>query len=355
LDTLSLHDALPIFLRGVYNVDRWMILTQRQRVNPGYRLTFGAQMMGRDLRKNRGQTERANVYVRFYDKDGKRVQERYWADAYTRFLLGTSKWRPYQLTIDIPKNAVEAEFGLICQMTGWIYFDDAEMILGEPAPWKEIQTKYVDYYYLDGSPFPGGDVDRETAFVERTVKMLKLKPEGKVSYYYYPSEEKFREMFGVKTGHERAMWKKQELHTVKPYEDHEMIHMLMAPLGYPPFGLGEGAVFYVLGAWPDGRDVHMVAKELLVQKQIPGLYQLIDRDVMDRIGMSKTVPGWASFSMWLIDHRGVDKFMKLYVDTDGVTEADPFNKHFKEIYGKDFDVLDRDWRLWVLRYQPTRK
>jgi hypothetical protein len=343
------------YLRGVFNVNRWMTLTQRHRVTPGYRLSFGAEMMGQDLKKNRGQFERANVYIRFYDAGGKRVQERYYADGYTRFLLGTSTWRSYRLRIDIPKNAVEAEFGLICEMTGWIYFDDAEMVLEAPVPWKEIETKYVDYYYLDGFPFPSGAVDRETAFVERTVKMLKLKPEGKVSYYYYPSEEKFREMFGVKTGHERAVWAKQELHTVQPYEDHEMIHMLLAPLGYPPFGLAEGIVFYVLGSWPDGRDVNMLAKQLLVEKNVPPLYKLLDQQVMDQIGFSRTVPGWASFCMWLIDRHGIDKFMKLYVATNGVTDVAPFNEHFKKIYGKDFDAMDRDWRLWVLRYQPARR
>jgi len=346
--------SYAFYLRGIFNVDRWMVLVQKQRVMPGYRLTFSGQMKGQDLKKNRGQFERANMYVRFYDKDGASVRKRYYADAFTRPLGGTSPWLRVKRRVDIPKNARYAEIGLICQMTGWIYFDDVEAVLEEPIPWKEIQKKYVNYYYLEGNPFPSGAVEKEDAFIENCVKKLDLKAGKKVCYYYYPSDDKFREITGRKSGHERAMWKKQELHTTKSYDDHEMIHMLLVPFGNPPFGLCEGAVFYVLGSWENGRDLHMVAKDLLINKKLPALYKLLDMREMDRIGLSITAPGWASFSSWLIDLYGIEKFMKLYAATNEVQEQVAFNAHFKDVYGKDFDVMDRDWRLWVLRYQPRR-
>jgi hypothetical protein len=340
-------------MRGVYNVDRWMVLVQRHPVTPGYRLSFAADMREKNLQKNRGQESRANLFVRFYDKDGKRVNDRYYADGYTRTLMGTSEWHRFGRRVDIPKNTAYADIGLICQMTGWIYFDDVEMMLEAPVPWKEIGSKHVNYYYLDGSPFPDGAVDKENAFVDGCVKKLHLKTEGKVSYYYYPSEEKFQELFGVKRGHERAIWKKRELHTTRTYDDHEMIHMLLVPLGYPPFGLAEGIVFYVLGSW-DGRDLHLVAKESLTGMKLPALHKIFTQQDMDAAGMSNVVPGWASFSIWLIDRYGIKKFMKLYKVTNEVTDPVVFAAHFKAVYGKEFDVTDREWRLWILRYQPRR-
>jgi hypothetical protein len=341
------------YLRGVYNVERWMVLVQRHPVTPGYRLWFAAEMRGKDLQKGQGQESRANLYVRFYDKNGERVNERYYADGYTRTLSGTSDWRRIGLRGNIPEGARYVDVGLICQMTGWIYFDDVELVLEAPIPWKEIKTKYVNYYYLEGSPFPAGAIDKETAFVESCAKKLHLKVEGKVSYYYYPSEAKFQEIMGVKKGHERAMWKKQELHTTRTYDDHEMIHMLLVPLGSPLFGLGEGLVFYVLGSW-EGRDLHLVAKQSLAGKRLPAFYKLLKQEEMDAAGMSTVVPGWASFSIWLIDRHGIDKFMKLYKATNEVKDAAVFASHFKSIYGKDFEETDREWRLWVLRYQPRQ-
>jgi hypothetical protein len=70
--------------------------------------------------------------------------------------------------------------------------------------------------------------------------------------------------------------------------------------------------------------------------------------------MSNVVPGWASFTIWLIDRHGIDKFMKLYKATNEVEDPTVFATQFKTIYGKDFQEMDRDWRLWVLRYQPRK-
>ncbi len=340
-------------MRGVFNVDRWMVLVQRHPVTSGYRLWFAAEMRGEDIQKNRGQESRANVYVRFYDKNGKRVNERYYADGYTRTLYGTNDWRRLGRRVDIPKNARFVDIGLILQMTGRIYFDDVELSIEEPIPWREIETKYVNYHYLEGNPFPDGAIDKENTFIESCVKKLRLTVEDKIGYYYYPSEEKFQEIFGVKKGHERAMWKKQELHTTRAYDDHEMIHMLLVPLGHPPFGLAEGAVFHILGSW-EGKDLHLIVKESLAGKRLPALYKILKQEDMDAAGMATAVTGWASFCIWLIDRNGIDKFMKLYKATNEVEDAAVFAMHFKSVYGKEFEATDREWRLWVLRYQSRR-
>lgn len=340
-------------MRGVFNVDRWMVLTQRHPVTAGSRLWFAAEMRGKNLQKNRGQQDRANIYVRFYDKNGTRVNERYYADGFTRTLMGTSDWRKLGRRVDIPKNAAFVDVGLINEMTGWVYFDDVELMIEAPIPWKETKTKYVDYYCLEGSPFPEGAIEKENAFVQGCVKKLHIKVEKKIAYYYYPTEEKFQEIFGVKKGHERAMWKKQELHTTKTYDDHEMVHMLLVPYGTPPFGLAEGLVFYVLGSW-DGRDLHMIAKQAIVGMKLPALFRVMKQQDMDAAGMSTVVPGWASFSIWLIDRQGIDKFMKLYKATNEVEEPAVFASHFKAVYGKEFEETDREWRLWILRYQPRK-
>jgi hypothetical protein len=348
--------SFSFYLRGAFDTDRWMTLTQRHPVLPEHRLWFAAEMKSQKLTKSRGQSDRGNVYVRFYDKDGKRVRDRNWADSWTRSFLGTLDWRKMGKRIDVPKGARTVEIGLLNQVTGWLYFDDVELILEEPVPWRKVETKHVDFYYLEGDPFRDGAIERQTKFVETVVKKLKLDPKkgDKVSYYYYPSDDRFKEIRGFKIGpeHTRVSAGAHEIHTTKTYEDHQMIHLLLEPFGYPPFGLAEGAVFYVLGSWEGGINIHMMAKELLLEKRLPALYRILKHKAMDDIGMSITVPGWSSFSMWLIERHGVEKFLKLYTAVNEIEEPSPFNVHFKNLYGKDFDEMDREWRLWVLRYQP---
>lgn len=340
------------YLRGMYDVDRWMVLTQRFPVPGGYQIWFSAEMKSNGLKRNRGQEQRANIYVRFYDKDGKRVNDRYYADSYTRFLLGSLDWRRSGKRVDVPKEARFVELGLINQMTGYIYFDDVELVVEPPVPWRKVETKYADFYYFDEKPLTSEEIDRESDFLAKVVKTYDLKVEEKISYYYYPSEEKFKEILGFGSGRTHSRIRKNELHTTRPYDDHEVIHMLMEDLGTPPFGILEGSVFYLLGSWEGGRDIHMMTKQLLTEQRLPGLYQIVPQKAMDDIGFSITVCGWASFSMWLIDRQGLDKFMKLYRETDGIQDVGPFSAHFKDVYGRDFQEMDREWRLWVMRYQP---
>jgi hypothetical protein len=340
------------YLRGMFNTDRWMVLVQRVPVIPGYRIEFAGELKTDGLEKLKHQQDRANIFVRFYDKDGKRVETRYYADAYTPRLHGTSDWRRYETVGNVPDKARTAEIGIINEMSGFLYADDVELRISAPMPWQEHKTRYADFYSLEGHPFPPDAIDKEADYIASCVKKLHVKPKGKVSYYYYPSEEKLRETFGVKRGHERVSFKSREINTTDPAEHHEVVHMLLEDLGYPPFGLAEGAVFYCTGSWEDGRNIHVMVKEFLIQKQLPALYLILKQEDMDRLGMSTAVPGWASFSMWLIDHYGIKKFMRLYVKTNGVDKPGTFNSIFKGIYDKDFDVTDRDWRLWVLRYQP---
>jgi len=339
------------YLRGLFNTNKWMVLVQRHEVAPGYKLRFSAYIKTVNMKKNKGQKERANIFVRFYDEKGERIEDRYYADAYTRYRLGTTRWAKSRKSITVPKGARYAELGLICQMTGWIYFDDVEMVLEAPIPWIEKKTKRINFYYLDENPLTDEQIKKECDYVENVLKTLKVKPKEKVSYYFYPSEEKFKKILGVKKVHERARWKTRELHTTKPFDDHEIIHLVLYDLGFPPFGLAEGIVFYFKGDW-NGEDFHMLAKDYLFQRKIPALYKMLDIDRVRKVGTSIAVPAWCSFSKYLIDRYGIKKFMQLYRETDGITEPGPFNAHFRVIYGDDFDVIDREWRLYVLRYKP---
>jgi hypothetical protein len=347
----SKSGRFSFYLRGIYDSDRWMVLVQTHPVIPGYRLSFSAEMKADGLERWKKQEDRANIYVRFYDRDGKRVSDRYYADMWTSRLVGTNDWRQYSKVTDIPKNARTVEIGCINEMTGFLYFDDVDLRIEAPVPWHEKKMKHVNFYYLEGHPLSPEAMKETDQYLDSCLKKLHTKVKGKVSYYYYPSEEKFREMFGVRRAHERLFPKRQELHTPDSADRHEVVHLLLEPLGYPPFGLAEGTYLFCAGSW-EGRDLHMLTKQYLIQRRLPALYMVLGGEDMDKVGLSVTAPAWGSFCMWLISHKGPKKFMQLYVKTDGVEEAGTFNSIFKGIYGEDFDVMDREWRLWVLRYNP---
>ncbi len=340
------------FLRGLFNTDRWMTLTQRHPVIPGYVLKVKGYLKPQKIKRNKGQDNKANFYVIFYDEHGERVKKRYYADLFTHHRTGTGDWAMSRKKVDIPKGARTAEFGVVNTMTGRLFVDDVEMWIEMPVPWKKKETKYVTYFYLEEHPFPKGAIEEETDLIERSVKKLDLKMDEKIKYYYYGTEEMFMKILVLRQYRQRALWKMKELHTIDPTEDHAMLHLLLAPLGRPPVGLSKGIVFNLQGSL-EGKDIDSEAKKFLVQMKIPALYKTIDLNEFKASNTSIIVPAWTSFCKYLMDRFGEEKIMELYERTNEVVEVGPFNEHFRDIYGKDFPDMDREWRLWLIRQRAN--
>jgi hypothetical protein len=338
------------YLRGLFNTDKWMVLVQRFPVAPGHDLVFSAEIKCENIKRNKGQEDNANIYVRFLDADGNRLNDRYYADAYTRRRLGTGDWNRDSKKVEVPEKARFVEIGLTNQMTGYLYVDDVEVMLQERIRWEKEETKYVTFYYLEDRPYPEGAIKEESKMIERLADMCDIKIKDKIKYYLYPSEERFMQIQGTKKYNQRPFWKKKELHTMEPVEQHAMIHMLLVDYGYPPIGLAKGLVFALRGYYT-GWDPHLLAKKFVMEKRVPALYKIIEEEQMRKSAWSVTIPAWASFCKFLIDSFGMEKFMNFYSECNGINEPGPFNDLFVKNYDKEFKVVDRAWRLYVIRIQ----
>ena len=336
------------FLRGLFNTDRFMVLTQRHPVRPGYTLVVSAEVASEGIKRNRGQEDNANIYVRFYDRDGERVSDRHYADLWTERRAGTSGWRRQERKISVPKNAVEAEVGIINQMTGHLYVDDVSMRLEEELVWVAEETRFVTFYHLEGHPFPGNAVSEETRMVEHFQDEYNLEVKSKIKYYWYPSEQRFMDYFGTTRYRPRRNWEEKVLNTAAPVEDHEMFHMLLVDYGYPPPGLAKGFVFVMRGEWR-GWNPHRPVKNFIIDRRVPALHNIVPAEKFVETQFAITVPAWASFVKYLIDGYGKDRFLELYKAADGINTAEEFGAVFTRIYGEEFDVVDRAWRLALLR------
>lgn len=345
--------SCSFYMRGIYNTDRWYVFVQRIPIIPDYHITFSAAMMSENLKKLKDQERRAHVFIRFLDREGNRFPKaRMYGDERLTPRSGTTHWSIGSQTVRAPEDAYFVEVGLVNTMSGYIYFDDIEVVIEEPIPWKSKDTKYVKYYYLDEKPLPKDAIDKETELIEDYADRLGVDIGDKIEYFYYPDEETLKRILGVKKGHQRALWSRRELHTTEPYEEHIVVHLLLTDYGYPPYGIGEGLVFSLIGHL-GGNDIHLAAKYYLVQLKIPPLYKMLDSEDIGPELKDIVVPAWSSFCMYLIDKYGMESFMELYKRSDAVLDEGEFNIIFKDIYGEDFPIVDRAWRLHVLRYEGS--
>jgi hypothetical protein len=339
------------FLRGLYDTQRWMVATQRFPVRPGYEIEFSADIMSEDLKQNQGQEGRAGVYVLFLDGKGERISERNFADAWTRKRVGTTGWRRSEKKAEAPDGARIMEIGLINQMTGYVYFDDVTLVIKDKVEWESKDAKFITYNWFKERPFPPEDMKRVSGLIEGIAKEAGIKKiEGRINYYLYPDEETFMRILERPKYRTAARWDKKELHDVKSYNDHEIIHLILYDLGFPPVGLSKGLVFYFRAEY-NHWDLDIRSKRFLLQRRIPALYKTIHPDRWRTADHAVVVPAWGSFVKYLIDNYGMDKFKELYSLTSGIDEEGPFSARFKDVYGIDFQEADRAWRLYLMRYQ----
>ena len=343
-------ESYSFYMRGIYNTDEWYILVQRIPIIPDYMITFSGAMSSENINLNEGQERWANIFVRFLDKEGERIDDRGFGDVATQSRRGSTPWSIDKRTVRAPRNAYFAEIGVVNTQTGFMFFDDIELVIEEPIPWESKESKYIIYYYLPEKPMPKEAIDRETDLVEDYAKQLGIEVKEKLRYFYYPSEEQLQKILGIRKGHQRALWDRKELHTTEQYEDHIVIHLLLSHYGYPPYGIAEGIVFALIGNW-FGDDLHLYSKAYLIEMKIPPLYKVLTVKEVNDAEEGIVIPAWGSFCKYLIDKYGMETFMKLYENTRDVEDSGIFNVRFKELYGEDFPSIDRAWRLYILRYQ----
>ncbi len=339
------------YLRGTFNTDRWVVVMQRFPVRPGHKIVFSADIMTEDIKQNRGQKDNLGVYVIFFDGDGQRVNDRYFADAWTIKRTGTNSWLRKDKETEVPDGARIVEVGVLNQMTGYAYFDEVSLVIKEKIDWESKDSKFITYNWFESRPFPPEDMKRMSGLIEEIAKEAGIKEiEGRINYFLYPDDETFMKILERSMCRTIAIWEKKELHDVKSFNDHEIIHLILYDLGFPPVGLSKGFVFYFRAKYEDW-DMHIRSKRFLMQKQIPALYKTIDSKKWRMADYSVVVPAWASFVEYLIDKYGMDKFKELYAITSGIIEEEEFAKRFRDIYGFNFQEADRAWRLFIMRYE----
>jgi hypothetical protein len=339
------------YMRGLYDTQRWMTATQRFPVVPGHNIKFSAAMKAVDVKQNQDQADNAGVYLIFLDENGERLDDRNWADRWTRKRYGTSDWKRIREKAEVPEGASFVEIGLINMMTGYVYFDDVELIVQDRVDWVSKDRKFITYNWLPERPFPEEDMDRVSEMIEWIAKDAGIKKiEGRINYFLYPDEAAFMRILERPKYRTAARWDKKELHDVLTFNDHEMIHLILYDLGFPPVGLSKGLVFYYRARYNEW-DMHIRSKRFLMQRKIPALYKTINPDKWRTADHAVVVPAWASFVEYLIDSYGLEKLKELYAETTEMTEPGPFSARFRDVYGEDFQEMDRAWRLYIMRYQ----
>ncbi|MBD3178289.1 MAG: hypothetical protein GF417_01075, partial [Candidatus Latescibacteria bacterium] len=225
----------------------WTVLMQNIPVVPGAEMVLSSNVRSIDLQPVDRRNRFSNMYIIFMNEKGERVNRKpgKFVDHMTRPCRGNFMWGDRRKKIDVPEEAHYAEVGLLCTMSGDMFFDNVSAAIKKGPPWEITETSYIEFYTLPGHPLPKEALEKEARLIESYADRIDLpEPERKIKYFYYPNEDEFKRINLERKYYQAVRWKKKEIHTMAEYEDMVVTHLLVSDMGRPPVGLAKGLVFY---------------------------------------------------------------------------------------------------------------
>jgi hypothetical protein len=251
---------------------------------------------------------------------------------------GTYDWKDVELSAAAPLDAASVRVGIFLSMSGKAWFDDLVLTVdagAEPpyAKWQKKETKHLTLRY---SPDPGVSAaipelaKRLDAAYEEIRKSLGVAYDDRITMYFYKDNDEGKRLVGREL--DFAEPDQRVVHqTVGSTPSHEMTHCIARAIGYAQTGLfGEGLAVWCNGAKPE--ETHRFAAKLLADKKLPSVASMLQ----DFGKQENGYPAAGSFCGFVIETYGIEKFKRLYVQTDPAAAA-------QDVLGSSLDEVEKNW------------
>lgn len=346
-NNVSFSGERSFYFKGELSTARWFVLSQEVKVKDVNNIRLKGRMRLENVSRTRDQFAQCNFFLSFFDKDHQRFQELRWADKRTKLRLGTMDWLEERQTFRVPQNTEYIAVSCVLGMSGTVWFDDVSLEVPRPIPWETSQSKNFDFHWLPERPFPPGAMERQQAIHDEYCRKLGITSDERISYFLYPDTVSIQEILSLK-GDFYVSWNDREIHTIKPVNGYEIIHLITDPFGTPPKAVCEGTAFYLQGGFL-GKPIHPTAIGLLAQKNLPSLNSLIDYNRFARLPVDESVPAITSFVAFLVETWGPGKLIELYRAAKGTNAYTTFGPSFEKVYGLPVLEAEFQWRQFLAR------
>lgn len=217
--------------------------------------------------------------------------------------------------------------------------------LGTSA-WNTTETEHYVFHYR-----PGSRAEKDIQFIAelqelsytKVTEILEVDFDSKIHYYFYSS--RWDKMYS--TGDRGGGFANPlvcEIHAVyaedrKVVGCHEDTHVIAYwTLGNPPPFLQEGLAVFMMELWW-GRPLHEWSREFLEEDALIPIKSLLISTNFWKYDDKITYPESGSFTKFLIEKYGIDKFELVYCQAND----ENIQVVFENIYGKSIDELEEEW------------
>ncbi|MDP3057156.1 MAG: hypothetical protein Q8N37_01365 [bacterium] len=228
--------------------------------------------------------------------------------------------------------------------------------------WIKQKSNHYVFYYLKNS-LAENDIYKIIKLKEKhhnkILSFLDLKNKQIIHYYIYPSLKSKASLMGDDSPG-NVIWgdfelvnsepktNKFEIHTI--YNDkcqfigeHEDTHFLSLSLGLSIYLFCEGLAQFMEGNL-FGKDIDIISKELLSQKKLYSIKNLIDNKNWEKVDSKIIYPEVGSFVRFLINTYGWDKFKKTYQRLSRLNNSEENLKIIENGFEKSIEELEKEWK-----------
>jgi hypothetical protein len=247
------------------------------------------------------------------------------------------------------------------------------MLIKQNIPWYKTEYYHKNDWQIKKSPpyvfycFKNSLAEKEIDKIiqlkkkhyQKILSFLNLKNDQIIRYYLYPTlKDKLKLMGDDSPGN--SIWEKFELidgisktnkfeiHAVynddcKFIGEHEDTHLLSLPWGLSIYLFCEGLSQFMEGNL-FGRDIDEISKELMSRKELYSIRSLVDNKNWDDVRPRIIYPQAGSFSRFLINNYGLDKYKKVYQKLSRLNAFEENLKIIESSYEKSIEELERRWK-----------
>lgn len=319
----------------------WAIETVRMPARPNRRYRLAGWIKTKDVTKEEGQYSNCNLYVQFGNDKGEVVLLDNSPVRATSRLRGTQDWTHVERIVKAPAGATHVLIGCVLSLSGDAWFDDVGLYEVAPIPWAQHATNRFLYFFEEGSEQPPtAAIQANERYLRSLEGIFGVKHEGKIHYYKYDTRDRKAEVTGSSS---RSHFEGDEIHSTAWTDAHDLVHLVMKPMGTSLAFLSEGIANY----WEDildNRDVHDKARLLATRRMVLPTDRFLNpkffQATSERLGNVVA----KSFVGYLVEQYGLDRFKELYEKVAVDATATEVYEQFRSIYGAEWATIDQAWR-----------
>ncbi len=214
-----------------------------------------------------------------------------------------------------------------------------------------VTTPHYVFRHADGD---GVQSERQERYHEWAVNRLGLTLERPITYFKYRDRAHMQSV----TGRVTNGWADPAtyaIHSIWPWDNHEVVHVMTALVGRPTDFFNEGIAVAMqmdpqggrMEAFWSSRAMHEWAHTFRLNGELPRLADMVETSAFRRLDDVKSYPMAGSFVGFVIDDRGMDRMKSFFRAGSREASRAEIERQFSAAFGLTLPDAEARWHAYL--------